>query len=93
MTEVRFPPPTGRPFGVEIEYYIEETPLGNAGALFKLWKSGKLGGLEENGSDFLLLNGDAVFHIDFNRFVAFHQSHGDWPHCLPIPTAILTTAG
>ncbi len=69
-------PPTGRPFGVEIEYYIEETPLGNAGALFKLWKSGKLGGLEENGSDFLLLNGDAVFHIDFNRFVAFHQSHG-----------------
>ncbi len=43
-------PATGRPFGVEIEYYIEETPLGNAGALFKLWKSGKLGGLEENGN-------------------------------------------
>ena len=25
---------TGEPFGVDIEYFIEETPLGNAGALF-----------------------------------------------------------
>ena len=29
-------PITGEPFGVKIEYYYEETPLGNAGALFKL---------------------------------------------------------
>ncbi len=29
-------PVTGKPFGVDIEYYVEKKPLGNAGALFKL---------------------------------------------------------
>ena len=27
---------TGSQFGCHIEYYVEETPLGNAGALFKM---------------------------------------------------------
>ena len=27
---------TGEPFGVHIDYYFEEEPLGNAGALFKI---------------------------------------------------------
>lgn len=57
----------GQRLGVTIEYFIEEQPLGNAGALFKLRNK-----LRE---PFLLLNADAVFDIDFNRFVAFHQSH------------------
>ncbi len=26
----------GKKFGVQIEYFVEKTPLGNAGALFKL---------------------------------------------------------
>ena len=29
-------------------------------------------------SDFLLLNADAIFDVDFNRFVEFHRSHGGW---------------
>ena len=29
-------PVTGEPFGVHIDYYFEEEPLGNAGALFKI---------------------------------------------------------
>ena len=29
-------PSTGRPFGVNISYYEERQPLGNAGALFKI---------------------------------------------------------
>ena len=61
-------PATGKPFGVNIEYYFEEEPLGNAGALFKL--------KEKLTEDFLLLNADAVFDVDFNRFVAFHKSKG-----------------
>ncbi len=61
-------PATGKPFGVQIEYYFEEQPLGNAGALFKI--SDKL------DTDFLLLNADAVFDVDFNRFVVFHKQHG-----------------
>lgn len=58
----------GSKFGVHIEYYIEETPLGNAGALFKI--------RDKLTDDFLLLNADAVFDIDFRRFVEFHKSHG-----------------
>lgn len=58
---------TGKPFGVHIEYYFEKEPLGNAGALFKI--------KDKLTSDFLLLNADAMFDVDFNRFVAFHQKH------------------
>lgn len=29
-------PVTGEPLGVNIEYFVEETPFGNAGALFQL---------------------------------------------------------
>lgn len=57
----------GSRLGVSIQYYNEVTPLGNAGALFKL-----RGQLTE---DFLLLNADAIFDVDFNRMVEFHRSH------------------
>ncbi len=58
----------GSSFDVKIEYFVEKTPLGNAGALLKL--RDKLGG------DFLLLNADSVFDIDFNRFVEYHKAKG-----------------
>ena len=61
-------PATGKPFGVKIEYFVEEVPLGNAGALFML--------KDKLTEDFLLLNADAVFDVDFNRFVAHHKSKG-----------------
>lgn len=61
-------PVTGQPFGVHIEYYFENEPLGNAGALFKI--------KDKLTSDFLLLNADAMFDVDFNRFVEFHRQHG-----------------
>lgn len=58
----------GSKLGVSIQYYKEATPLGNAGALFKL--------RDQLTEDFLLLNADAVFDVDFNRMVDFHRSHG-----------------
>ena len=58
----------GSKLGVSIQYYNEVTPLGNAGALFKL--------KDQLTEDFLLLNADAVFDVDFNRMVEFHCSHG-----------------
>lgn len=61
-------PATGKPFGVHIEYFFEKEPLGNAGALFKI--------KDRLDSDFLLLNADAVFDVDFNRFVDFHKAQG-----------------
>lgn len=61
-------PATGKPFGVKIQYYFEKEPLGNAGALFKI--------KDQLTEDFLLLNADSMFDVDFNRFVSFHKEHG-----------------
>lgn len=61
-------PATGKPFGVQIQYYFEKEPLGNAGALFKI--------KDQLTEDFLLLNADSMFDVDFNRFVSFHKEHG-----------------
>lgn len=57
----------GKALGVSIDYYVEDQPLGNAGALFKL--------RDKLSEPFLLLNADVVFDIDFNRFVDFHHLH------------------
>lgn len=66
-------PITGRPFGVKIDYFFEKEPLGNAGALFMPEVKEKLE--KDNDEDFLLLNADSIFDIDFNRFVKFHKKH------------------
>ena len=61
-------PATGKPFGVHIQYFFEKEPLGNAGALFEI--------KDQLTEDFLLLNADSMFDVDFNRFLAFHKKHG-----------------
>lgn len=61
-------PATGKPFGVHIEYYIEKEALGTAGALFQI--------KDKLTEDFLLLNADVVFDIDFNRFIKYHRERG-----------------
>lgn len=80
----------GRRFGVNIDYYFEQEPLGNAGALFKIKDKLK--------DDFLLLNGDAIFDIDFNRFVAYHKKCGGLatlfthPNSHPYDSSIIISA-
>ena len=59
----------GNDIGVNISYYFEKEPLGNAGALFRLRNI--LCDGEDN--DFLLLNADSIFDIDFNRLVSAHR--------------------
>ncbi len=77
----------GTQFGVNIKYFYEETPLGNAGALLKL--------RNELTDDFLLLNADAIFDVDFVRFVEFHRAHGGWvtlfthPNSHPFDSGVL----
>lgn len=61
-------PVTGRTFGVNIEYYYEKEALGNAGALFQL--------KDKLTEDFLLINGDVIFDIDFRRFLIYHKKRG-----------------
>ena len=58
----------GHSLGVQITYIVEETPLGTAGALFYLKDRLK--------EDFLLLNGDLIFDVDFSRLLAFHREKG-----------------
>lgn len=58
-------PVTKKRFGVNIEYFVEKEPLGNAGALLKI--------KDKLTDDFLLLNADAVFNVDFNRMVKYHK--------------------
>ncbi|MBR3764389.1 MAG: HAD-IIIA family hydrolase [Clostridia bacterium] len=58
-------PATGEPFGLHIEYFVEEQPLGNAGALLLL--------RDQLTEDFLLLNGDVVFNVDLRRMAEFHR--------------------
>ena len=56
----------GSKWNVHIDYYREATPLGNAGALFKLKLT----------EDFFVIIGDAIFDIDFNRMVDYHRAKG-----------------
>lgn len=60
-------PVTGKPFDVHIEYFVEKELIGNAGALYFL--------KEKLCEDFLLLNADSLFDVDFSRLVQFHFSH------------------
>lgn len=67
----------GSALGVRISYFEETEPLGTAGALFKMPEL-----LEE---DFLLLCGDVVLDVDFQRFIAFHKAHGAWASLMAHP--------
>lgn len=60
-------PATGKPFGVNIEYYTEQKPLGNAGALFRI--------KDRLTEDFLLINADLMFDVDLKKLTDFHKAH------------------
>lgn len=87
----------GAAFGVHIRYYEETEPLGTAGALYRIpWLTG-----QDSRDDFLLLNGDTIFDIDFARFIAFHteqrEQHGalaslmTHPNSHPSDSALIET--
>lgn len=77
----------GSQFGVNISYFIEDHPLGTAGALFKM----------DLTEDFLLLCGDVMIDVDFNRFIHFHQRNHAWaslmahPNGHPYDSSLLVT--
>lgn len=56
----------GSKFGVRINYIEESEPLGTAGALYYL---------KNEPDDFILVFGDLILDIDFNRFMSFHKEH------------------
>ena len=78
----------GNKYGVNISYYVEDSPLGTAGALFKM---------PELTEDFLLLCGDVILDVDFNRFIEFHKKNRAWaslmahPNGHPYDSSLLVT--
>ncbi|AEF86387.1 conserved hypothetical protein [Treponema primitia ZAS-2] len=56
----------GSKWDCTISYYTETEPLGTAGALYKI--------IDNLSDDFILINGDIIFDIDFSRFIAFHST-------------------
>ncbi len=65
----------GRRFGVKISYFVEDTPLGTAGALFRM----------NLHDDFLLMCGDVILDVDFNRFIEFHKKNNAWASLMAHP--------
>jgi len=90
----------GSQFGVKISYFTEEYPLGTAGALFKMLDGKDCDAVKTTtviDDDFLLLCGDVIFDIDFNRFIKFHRAHNSWatlmahPNGHPYDSSLLVT--
>lgn len=57
----------GAKFGVKIDYFVEETPLGTGGVFYYFANKFK--------EDFFLLFGDLMLDVDWNRFMKFHKKH------------------
>ena len=78
----------GASLDVHISYFVESTPLGTAGALFKM---------PQLTEDFLLMCGDVILDVDFNRFIAFHYQNKAWaslmthPNGHPYDSSLLVT--
>ena len=78
----------GKRFGVNIKYFVEDAPLGTAGSLFKM---------PELTEDFLLMCGDVILDVDFNRFIEFHKKYNAWaslmahPNGHPYDSSLLVT--
>ncbi|MDR2417793.1 MAG: HAD-IIIA family hydrolase [Treponema sp.] len=83
----------GAKFGCHIVYYAETSPLGTAGALYKIAADPDYA----LNTDFILLHGDTIFDLDFSRFIAFHyEKHARvslvaHPNSHPFDSALLIT--
>ena len=74
----------GEKFGVNIDYIIEDKPLGTAGAFYYL-KDKLIDGY------FLLVFGDIFFNIDIDKMENFHRSKKRMLQYLLIPILTLMT--
>jgi mannose-1-phosphate guanylyltransferase/phosphomannomutase len=59
----------GSDFGVEMQYVVEDTPLGTAGAV-------KVAQPLLGGERFIVISGDALTDMDLGALVAYHEERG-----------------
>jgi D,D-heptose 1,7-bisphosphate phosphatase len=78
----------GSRFGCGISCHTETDPLGTAGVLYKL---------KNLSDDFILLNGDIIFDVDFSRMINFHREKkahvtlAVHPNSHPFDSALITS--
>ena len=70
----------GSEWGVSIKYIRESIPLGSAGALYHVKKYAK-------DKDVILVFGDVMFELDWNRFISFHEKKNGVVTLLAHPNA------
>jgi NDP-sugar pyrophosphorylase family protein len=81
----------GAHLGVNLEYVRETEPLGTAGALNLL--------RDRLRGPFLMMNGDLLTHLDFNKLAAFHEqcgaeiTVGTKNYDMPVPYGVVEDAG
>lgn len=79
----------GEKWDINLTYFDEQEPLGTVGALAYL--------KEELTDDFILLNGDIVFDINFDRLVKYHKENSaiativTHPNSHPYDSALVVT--
>ncbi len=56
----------GSKWGLNVDYFFEERPLGTAGCIAQITNT---------DDDFLVMNGDILCDINFSEFAAYHHDH------------------
>jgi NDP-sugar pyrophosphorylase family protein len=69
----------GRRLGINIDYSVEEKPLGTGGAIKKAFSKGGVRGT------FVVLNGDTITSINLKDAVGFHRSKGGVATVVVVP--------
>jgi len=78
---------SGQRFGVEIKYFVEETPLGTAGGV----KAAK----DFLDGDFLVISGDCYTNMDLTKAIEYHRAKKSpftiiaTPHTNPVGLGVL----
>lgn len=73
----------GTSLGINISYIEEKEPLGSAGGLYYLKDKGKT----DDGKDFLMVFGDVMIELDWNRMIDYHEKHKGKASVLVHPNA------
>jgi NDP-sugar pyrophosphorylase family protein len=71
----------GSKFGIEIDYSIEESPLGRGGAIKQAFKSK----LMENQENVFVTNGDIITHFNISSMVKEHEKQKALATILLVP--------
>lgn len=71
----------GSKFGIEVDYSIEETPLGRGGGIKKAFKSS----LVSEESDVVVCNGDIITKLNLKDMIAAHLNQKAWVSLLLVP--------